>query len=652
MRVHPGKALWRKWDQIRSQVSLRARLGVVFTVLVVASGVCAGVFFFHQNRVALNAGAYFVKEFEEGEKTWVVRQALTKVDRLASAGADPGQAAAAFRAEVGSLRHAINDTIEIELLNDLSVGFEAYMATLGDPGVGKPSVLAARAKAAGSRRAFDRVLAMVSAVVEHHESEFHRIAENLRTEQESAMKVGLFVLSAFILIIALAALKMISLVTKPLSLLGDLLDRVDFDQDDLPGLGELHSNLPEARSVAASFERLLERLRGYRALNVRRLLTNKRRTDVIAASISDGILLLSGTRLCFVNPVGERLLGVSGGGWRQWNTLDQFGDSPGAAAVGAAMSQALPVEFVLHTEGRKSHYLLHSSPISDEVLRSVGGELGDSLSQVLDKWEPNVIVIAQDITYMREAEEAKGHFIGTLSHEIKTPITSLTMATRLLGRSLDQIPGERQKILVRTCADEVDRLRRLLDDLLSVSGFDTLTQGLVLREVDLIKLVRQSIQAFRLQASEREVTVQLDWGRAEAKDGLVSADASKLSWALSNLLTNALRHSPRGGHVDVTIAMEQDFAEIRIRDSGPGIDDARQKTVFEKFSQRYDLRVGRSGASGTGLAIAREIVSAHGGRIWVSSAQGVGAEFGFCLPRSRGAKQEFTTRKAGGRQDG
>jgi signal transduction histidine kinase len=103
-------------------------------------------------------------------------------------------------------------------------------------------------------------------------------------------------------------------------------------------------------------------------------------------------------------------------------------------------------------------------------------------------------------------------------------------------------------------------------------------------------------------------------------------------------MVNALRHTPRGGRIQVTLgplADREGYLCVRIRDSGPGIERARQERIFEKFNAYYDLRVARTGSIGMGLAIAREIVQSHGGRIWLNSEPKKGAEFGFEIPMKR-----------------
>jgi signal transduction histidine kinase len=217
---------------------------------------------------------------------------------------------------------------------------------------------------------------------------------------------------------------------------------------------------------------------------------------------------------------------------------------------------------------------------------------------------------------------------------VKTPVTSLTMAIRLLKRAVDQIPNPTHQALVRTCAEDIDRLRGLIDELLSVSKFDALTQRLEVKDVDITKLLRQSVQHFQLGASERGVQISLELP-GDRKSVVIPIDAAKISWAVSNLVINAMRHTPRGGRVETRVSVQGDQVEIHIKDHGPGIERNRQDRIFDKFNPFYDLRVARSGSIGMGLAIAREIIVAHGGRIWVISEPGQGAEFCFTLPLRR-----------------
>ena len=335
--------------------------------------------------------------------------------------------------------------------------------------------------------------------------------------------------------------------------------------------------------------------------------------DLIAESIADGILLLRGSEVLYANRVAERILGLDEG--VSAVGLDLEAPRPAARSILLAISQTIPVELAVEQTDVRSHYLIQAYPMP--------GFHGDTL------------ILAQDVTLVREGQEAKGHFLATLSHEIKTPVTSLTMATRLLARMIGDIPNPTHRYLINSCVLVVERLRYLLEDLLSVSTFDALAQRLEVQSVDLVKLLRNSVQSFQAEALKRGVALSYSSTQAMPKQVLLPMDATKVAWAIACLLTNAIRHTPRGGKVEARLTAPgegKDWVEIRIQDNGPGIDRARQARIFDKFSSFYDIRVARSGSAGAGLSIAREIVTAHGGRIWLSSEVGRGSEFCFSLP--------------------
>lgn len=614
----------------RETFSLKTQLGAVFTALMLAAILMAGVALYNQHRIAMRGADLAVREHRELGRSVQLRETLASIDRMIRQREVPTEEISRFRMLTRALEQDVQSNDKDQALQEIRARFERYISTTGASG-------AANTPRLSVREGFEDVSASVGAFIELNEASVYRLAENLKKEQQTWMKYAAGFLAVFLIVILGAAIKIITVVTEPLSHLAQLLDQVNVEDDFAPELSHVHSGVPEISLVARSFEQLLLRLRGYRALNVRRLLIEKRRADIIAASISDGIFLLRGDELLYVNPVAEKILGLNDGvTWKGMRLSTGLGNSSGFRSLNLALTQATPVEFSLSDGDRKRHYLLQSQSIPDELIEQMEYSVDDSIEKLLDRWEPNTLILAQDVTFVRESQEAKGHFIGTLSHEVKTPVTSLTMATRLLKKSIDQVPNPNHRALIETCASDVDRLRGLLEDLLSVSRFDVLTQKLKIQEVDVSKLVRQSVQFFQPQASEKSIQIAVEH-KLQGRKVMVEMDAPKISWALSNLLTNALRHSQRGGKIEVEVeafALEtgEEVAQVHIRDFGPGIDTNRQERIFDKFNTYYDLRVGRSGSTGTGLAIAREIVQAHGGKIWVSSAPGKGAEFAFRLP--------------------
>jgi signal transduction histidine kinase len=620
-----------------SRLSLKGRLAVAFSGLMFFAMWFAFALMFRQHQMAVEGGGLAVSAHEAMSVAIQARESLSEIERKVSIGEFPQSEVDHFNRLIVVLSQKFDHDQSKNIINKIQETFGLYVGHLlafADQG---------EAYSQDHRELYEEVAAAVGSYVEMNENSVYNLAENLQEQQERAMQFAMILLFGFMFLGLVASFRVISYITNPISNLVRVVDDLNLEEDPPMNLPKLNTEIPEVGLLARSFERLFQRLRGYRALNIRRLLIEKRRADIIAASISDGIFLLRGNEIIYVNPIAERILGLPPSGFSKLNKQQQVSEiqnKSGFKAVMDAVSRTLPVEFSLETEERKYHYLIQSFPISYDLIEKIEHSVGGSVEEILEKFQANTLVLAQDVSLVRESQEAKSHFLATLSHEVKTPVTSLTMATRLLKKSIDQFPNPTHKSLITTCADDVDRLRILLEDLLNVSRFDTLAQNLEIQKIDLGKLLNHSVQSFQLQAKERGIELILQVIN-HGKPLVVAMDATKVAWALSNLMTNALRHTPRGGRVDVKLEAFEEWAEVRVRDTGAGIDRHRQERIFDKFNPYYDLRIARSGSVGAGLAIAREIVTAHGGRIWVVSEPGHGAEFCFTLPTKRTSTAQY-----------
>ena len=423
-------------------------------------------------------------------------------------------------------------------------------------------------------------------------------------------------------------------------------------------LPKLTWKAPEVDRLSQAFDHMLTRIHGFRDLNLHRLLMEKRLRDVILAAVTDGIFLFHDEEIVYMSPVAERILRlpshIQREGLNVFRATSWIQDSASKATLQAlhkAIHSNMPVNLEAEIDSdHQASYLLQAYAIPPEMVSRVENEMSRTAQDMeLKPWKANWVVIARDLTLIKESQEAKENFLATLSHEIKTPVTSLTMATRLLKKSVDQFEKPTHRMLIQTCADDVDRLRTLLDELLSASTFDTLAQKPVLKDVNLAKLVRQVVQHFQPDAFSRGLTLGMAQCLAEAPGGgvTVRVDPTQVSWALTNLLTNALRHTPRGGEVNVWVSAQGGKVEVSVRDSGVGIDKRRLERIFDKYNPQYDLRVARSGSVGMGLAIAREIVLAHGGRIWAESEVGKGSRFSFEIPALEMGEQHGAHSRSG-----
>ena len=236
-------------------------------------------------------------------------------------------------------------------------------------------------------------------------------------------------------------------------------------------------------------------------------------------------------------------------------------------------------------------------------------------------------------TSLRQADQAKTAFISDVSHELRTPLTVIkgTIET-LQDGAMDDLSG--REPLLASMSRETERLIVLVNDLLVLTRADAGALNLQLRLVDLGELARSRCKALERVASQRQVCVRIviDSSPVGQDTYKVLADADRLAQVLDNLLDNAIRYSPPGGEVRVTLAREGDQVACRVADTGSGIPARHLPFIFDRFYRADPARGRADGGSGLGLAIVRSLVLAHGGRTAASSIESQGTTVTFWLP--------------------
>jgi signal transduction histidine kinase len=238
-------------------------------------------------------------------------------------------------------------------------------------------------------------------------------------------------------------------------------------------------------------------------------------------------------------------------------------------------------------------------------------------------------VILQDVTKFRLLDDAKTNLVGTVSHELKTPLTSLRMAVYLLLEQKLEGLTATQRDLLETARDDADRLLRILDNLLDLARIEAGAATLDRAELSVAALIEPIASEARgfIGATGQTLAVALAPELAAVR---LSVDVARLRHVFMNLLTNASKYSPRNGTITLAVVpAEENFVRFSVRDEGPGIPAESVARIFDRF---YRVPNQEKTGAGLGLAIAREIVVAHGGSIGCTSEPGRGAEFYFLLP--------------------
>jgi signal transduction histidine kinase len=217
-----------------------------------------------------------------------------------------------------------------------------------------------------------------------------------------------------------------------------------------------------------------------------------------------------------------------------------------------------------------------------------------------------------------------------VTHELRTPLTSIRALSELMQDDPSMETAQRQQFL-GIIVSETERLTRLVNQVLDMAKIESGHGEWHNADLDLVALVRQSVQTTAELMRERGAQLVLDLPEQPL---VLRADADRLTQVMLNLLSNAAKFVPLGqGRVEVRMRVTEHEVRVEVQDNGPGVPPAQHQQVFEKFRQGGDS-VSRPQGTGLGLPISRQIVEHFGGRLWLESVPGQGATFGFSLPLS------------------
>lgn len=362
----------------------------------------------------------------------------------------------------------------------------------------------------------------------------------------------------------------------------------------------------EFGDLAEAFNQMAAKLDEYEHSNLASILFEKRRIETIINSMTDGIIGIDDKQfIIFANKVACTLIGMP-----EEMLTGQY--APNIALENDLLRNMLFVDqakMKIFADGRESYFTKDVLEVTNDY-------------KVIGK-----VIILKNITDLQQLNDAKTTFIATISHELKTPLSSIRMSLKLLEDERVGGVNNEQKQLLQNIDADTHRLLQITAELLDAAQVETGKINLNFGSTHPKNIVNYAVKAIRSLADQKEITIAVDCADTLPN---VMADLDKTTWVLINLLSNAVKYSPEKAVINLNVKKQGSLIEFSVKDSGQGIDEKYVARIFERYFRIPGAEADKTG-TGLGLAIAKDFIEAQGGHIGVESEHGEGSRFYFTL---------------------
>ena len=247
-----------------------------------------------------------------------------------------------------------------------------------------------------------------------------------------------------------------------------------------------------------------------------------------------------------------------------------------------------------------------------------------------DHTQGGVLVVIHDVTEQRRSEQLKREFVANVSHELRTPLTNIKSYAETIVETGDELPPELKSNFMNVIISETDRMTRIVQDLLTLSKIDYGKMEMNISQFPFLKAVRNVYDAAKLNAEQNHHHTMTLTCEGEIPD--VNGDRERIEQVITNIVSNAVKYTPNGGRIDLTVGTSGPNVFVRVRDNGIGIPEKDLPRLFDRFYRVDKARSRESGGTGLGLSIAQEILNQHKGHIEIASEYGKGSTVTITMP--------------------
>ncbi|MFZ5515813.1 MAG: ATP-binding protein [Candidatus Zhuqueibacterota bacterium] len=397
------------------------------------------------------------------------------------------------------------------------------------------------------------------------------------------------------------------------------------------GQGHLHHKIDittddEIGELGREFNKMTERLYEYDKINLAQLITEKKKTEAIVASIPEPMVVTSeDNSIVLMNNEAAHILHLKNDEW------------PGKKINDVVLNEQLK-QLLTFNQNQ-----IDETAISENVVHVLDGErtsyyrlcrtkIFDEVSHV--QW---LVTTLQDVTRFKQLDQMKTEFMATVSHEFRTPLTSINMVIDILLQELLGKLNQQQRDLIASAKNDSERLSKMMKELLDLSKLELGKYKMKISSVNFRELIETAIRPLQLPFQEKGIALEISVDPTLPE---LAVDQMQITSVIVNLVNNALRYTDTGGRVSIIASLEGDDVQVCVADNGRGIPTESIGSIFDKFVQVKQPADLTPGSVGLGLSIAKERVKMHGGQIWVESKVGRGSQFYFTLPLQRNSEDQ------------